>query len=160
MKPDNATVGVDVLHDFTVGHTCEDLSLSFASGLPGDSHFDEVVQAIAAKIDSGKKPSKSLCAQLAKIELYRGHLSNALTELFAIYTAMTTHQTRTRTSPALKARQCMLRSMSDKVLKMYASDYMDVDEYILPDDREVLITALCGVLARADAPAEESVTAV
>jgi hypothetical protein len=115
--------------------------------VPGDIDVDAFKDAVSERIASGKKPAQTLNKKLGQIALHAEHLHSALVELFETYGRMVSTTPHQRTSAVTKARRAMLDSMSDKVLKAFAGDYIDVDNYIFPDDREDVVNAVLSAMA-------------
>lgn len=108
----------------------------------------DIMPAVQERIDSEKMPAGVLSKEVARIVLHVSQLEGALGTLFSTYDRMV--GTTKKTSAAYKARYALLDSMSNKVLKMYAEDYIpdELDNYILSDSNEriALIERLCAVL--------------
>lgn len=98
---------------------------------------------ILERIQTGKKPGVTFKKQLERIHIHSEQLKDACTKLWESYILATTEHKRM--SSVLKVRQDMLERMSDTLLKNFALSILDSDsvkEYILPDDRAQLISAV------------------
>lgn len=133
--------------------TPESVSINLPSELPAIDSVEAFTQSIMERVESGKRPAGQLKTQLGRIVLYRETLQEAYTALFEIYHNMTS-EPKKRLSASLKARMEMLEGLPDKVLKEYAAVYIDISDFILPDDREQLIQAVVGHFTTKEEPAE------
>ena len=100
--------------------------------------------AIEGKINSSERPSATLVKALNRIAHHLEQLTDSTGTLFAAYQNMVKPAVEKKQSATYKARWDMLKAMPDKVLKSFAAVYIpdEVDNYILPDDREVVMKAL------------------
>ena len=127
--------------------------VNLPSELPTIGSVAAFKQSIMERVESGKRPAGQLKTQLGRIVLYRETLQEAYTALFEIYHNMTS-EPKKRLSASLKARMEMLEGLPDKVLKDYAAVYIDISDFILPDDREQLIQAVVEHFTIKEEPAE------
>jgi hypothetical protein len=94
--------------------------------------------AISDFLMKEKRGSKTIEAELTKIDIHWEHIAKALRSIRETYETAT--QPQTRTSAKEIARREMLTPMPDKMLKQYAETIgIDVSEIVLPDDRVKLI---------------------
>lgn len=98
---------------------------------------------IDARIADGKKPSATYEKLLESIDVQREQLADFYTRLFETYQRDTDITPKVRRSSKDIAMVEMLSTMPDKMLKDFARIALgdNVDEYILPDDREALYDA-------------------
>ena len=99
---------------------------------------EKMVPLISDTVNRGVRPASTYEKVLVQIEHHRDQLVKALEKLVTTYSNQVTPQTRT--SSIVKAKMDMLRSMQDKVLKLFASSVgIDPKDYILPDDKEKFV---------------------
>ena len=112
--------------------------------------IDKAIPLISERIQSEKKPAGTLEKNLHRIEHHREQLRDAYMDLWQSYLYMVTPQTREGSvqkaaSAVEEARYAMLRSIpDDKMLRSFCAVTIGEDaaaEFILPDERENLITA-------------------
>ena len=127
--------------------------VNLPSELPTIGSVEVFRQSIMERVESGKRPAGQLKTQLGRIILYRETLQEAYEALFEVYRNMTS-EPKKRLSASVKARMEMLEGLPDKVLKEYAAVYIDISDFILPDDREQLIQAVVGHFTTKEEPAE------
>ncbi len=114
-------------------------------------NFDVVVEKIKERIGSGGERNfgAQLKRQVNRVYSHRAHFQDALTQIVELYGKITAP--KAQRSQVWKARFSMLEGMSNKVLKLYAADYLpeEVDNFILTDpvDRLNLVTKLTHILA-------------
>ena len=127
--------------DFAVKHTLTSI----------ETMRDTVLQRIA----EGKKPAQKLSRLLDSLALQLERAQHSVKELVNTYNTMTTTVPRQRISAAFKARKEMLESMTPKVLKEFAKAYIDdADEYIMPDDADMLRTRVLDAMSEASKAVE------
>lgn len=111
--------------------------------------------AVMERIATGKKPAQKLSRLLDSLALQLERAQHSITELVDTYSAMTATVPRQRISAAFKARKDMLESMTPKVLKEFAKAYIDdADEYIMPDDADMLRTRVLDAMSEASKAVE------
>ena len=114
-------------------------------------------EAVVQRIAEGKKPAQKLSKLLDSLALQLERAQHSITELVDTYSAMTATVPRQRISAAFKARKEMLESMTPKVLKEFAKTYIDdADEYIMPDDADMLRTRVLDAMSEASKAVEAS----
>jgi hypothetical protein len=102
----------------------------------------EMVKALTERLAANRRPGGEIYKQLERITHHKTQLEDAIAELYRVYASMSS-ETRTRTSPAVKARIEMLRAMQPKVLRMFATSLgVDISDCILPDDIDVAINRI------------------
>lgn len=107
-------------------------------------------EIVLQRIADNKKPAQKLSKLLDSLALQLERAQHSVTELFDTYSAMTATVPRQRISAAFKARKDMLDSMTPKVLKEFAKAYIDdADEYIMPDDADILRTRVLDAMSEA-----------
>ena len=112
-------------------------------------------EAVVQRIAEGKKPAQKLSKLLDSLALQLERAQHSITELVDTYSAMTATVPRQRISAAFKARKEMLESMTPKVLKEFAKTYIDdADEYIMPDDADMLRTRVLDAMSEASKAVE------
>jgi hypothetical protein len=106
-------------------------------GMITESNRDEIIAAITAKLESGKRPSATLSNCLNQIGTHQRLLLSATVKLMNSYAKMQGEHT----APVKRAQLKLFTHMSDKMMKEYASGIIgdEIREYILPDDRDKLI---------------------
>ena len=127
--------------------------------LPGFSAYDgldmsAVRNAVNTRIAEAKPGAGVLSKQLERLAHHVEQLGDSAVKLFSAYQNITAKPTRT--SAAAKARRAMLEAMSNKMLKEFAGIYMDISEYVLPDDRAALIDTLLAAMAHSETESETS----
>jgi hypothetical protein len=132
-------------------HVSDESTLVYTFGDNADfdaDSFRAMLDAIATRIAAGKKPAGVLAKAVNAVSFHVEQLERNVTVLLETYDRMISTEPRKRTGSATKARKAMLDGVSDKTLKLFAGDYdVDTDDYILPDDRAVLITAILDAMA-------------
>lgn len=143
-----------------VKHEAGDLYISLRVPVTlGDlspEYIQKMILHINEHIMQEKKPGATYEKCLEQIDLHRDQLAQAYVKLFETYQRKITPSTRT--SPIDKTRLDMLQGMKDKMLKLYAEDWLSEDELndmILPDDREDMIQAIIEALRVGDKKEEE-----
>jgi len=110
-----------------------------------------MIPHINERITTEKKPGATYERCLQQIEFHRDQLIKAYVKLFETYVYATVPQVRT--SPAIKAAIAMLQVMPTAMLKQYARLHIGdkVDDFILPDDTEVLIDTVVTAMNKSEA---------
>lgn len=127
---------------------------------------EALVDFLKERIEKTSEGKRDFSTQLKKhvnrVYFHRAHLQDALVQVFELYDKLTAP--KTQRSAAWKARVAVLEGMSNKVLKLYATDYLEdeVDNYILTDeaDRATLIAKLATILADDEKSEEKETVAV
>lgn len=104
------------------------------------AYLAEMQSDIAQRIISGAKPSGTLSKQLERIEHHKQQMIDAYKLLFECYKGM--KEPHSRTTAVDKARSEMLQMMDNKMLRVFAAQYLSsdgADSYVLPEDKGKLI---------------------
>lgn len=121
------------------------------------SSIEPMRDAVLQRIAEGRKPAQKLSKLLDSLALQLERAQHSVKELVDTYSAMTATVPRQRISATFKARKEMLESMTPKVLKEFAKAYIDdADEYIMPDDADMLRTKVLDAMSEANRVVETS----
>lgn len=133
------------LLNFTIeqGTLTAKFTVPMSLGNVGHEYIAKMIPHLNERINQEKKPYNTYVKQLERISIHMEQYVDAVTKLFESYDN-DINPNKHRTSPIDKARSEMLSLMDDKMLKAFASNYVNEDtmnDVILPDDRDRLINA-------------------
>lgn len=112
-----------------------------------DGYLSDMADHINDRISTEKKPAATYEKLLGSIDTQREQLADFYTRLFECYQRAIDDTPKVRRSAKDIAMVEMLAAMPDKMLREFCKITLgdNVDEYILPDDREALYDAYIAV---------------
>ncbi len=141
------------LLDFEVRNTTMLVGIELSENSIGNitpAMIAAAISFITERIRSQRTPAATFEKELGKIELHRKHLADAYLKLFESYLHATMPQKGVSNveTAAMTAQHEMLEAMPDKMLRSFSEMYLGdlAQEYLLPDDRGAMITAVVAAM--------------